>query len=186
MKKNNISDFVASSMDAVLKSSEHKSLFNGQYKIASSSEEHSGEEHSSDDKSTDDHFAWDSDDKAYADSCPTCKKDKDNCYCDADDANHADYAHDSKMSTAEALNVAIDGLLTASAALDAIGLNDGSTVSLKLASLVVQAKKEMTSADKKKLVKQLQKGKKDKKPSSKKPSSKKPSSSSSSKTTKKA
>lgn len=184
MKKNNISDFVASSMDAVLKSSEHKSLFNGQYKIASSSEEHSGEEHSSDDKSTDDHSAWDSDDKAYTKSCPTCNKDKDNCYCDADDANHADhadYTHDGKMSTAEALNVAIDGLLTASAALDAVGLNDGSTVSLKLASLVVQAKKEMTSADKKKLVKKLQKGKKDKKPSSKKPSS-----SSSSKTTKKA
>ena len=54
------------------------------------------------------------------------------------DKNDADDAH---THTKQALNVAINGLLTASSALDALNMNHSSELSLKLASLVVQAKK---------------------------------------------
>jgi hypothetical protein len=56
------------------------------------------------------------------------------------DVLRADDADDEKVSSA--YNVAIDSLLVASAALDSIGLGQGSSISLKLASLVVEAKKK--------------------------------------------
>jgi len=46
------------------------------------------------------------------------------------------------LPASTAFNVAIDSLLTASAALDSIGLDKGSATILKLASMVIEAKKE--------------------------------------------
>lgn len=86
---------------------------------------------------------------------------------------------DFEMSSTAALDIAIDSLLTASAALDSVGMDNGSTLSLKLASLVVEAKKKMSPAEKKKLMERLQKGKKGKKPASSEKSSGKSSGSSS-------
>ena len=62
------------------------------------------------------------------------------------------------MESSAAFDVAIDSLLTASAALDSVGLGRGSALTLKIASLVVEAKKK----DKKE-----KKDKKDSKKSSK-------------------
>jgi hypothetical protein len=178
MKNKSISDFVAASMDAVLKSDQHKSLFNkfafdsnveskpltGQEEVEAIPGSPIKEDPYQDiPMPKDSSPAWDSD-KHSAKECATCGGDKDNCYCYADDGMADDetppmpdlYKQHSgtsvsssmpedSMSAEAALNVAIDGLLTASAALDAVGLGDGSAVSLKLASLVVQAKKEMSS-----------------------------------------
>jgi hypothetical protein len=208
MTNKNISDFVAASMNAVLNSEQHKSLFNTQYKFASDENDARAKKdmckecHKAQKEckcKSDSHSAWDSDDQLHVkDShCAMCGQDEDNCYCwSADDSamssdsssghhshmssSDSSHAHDSAMSsdshmsTSAALDVAIKGLLTASAALDAVGIDDGSAVSLKLASLIVEAKKEMSTADKKKLVAKLQKGKKDKKPAAKKPDPKKP------------
>lgn len=182
MNNKGISDFVAASMDAVLNSDQHKSLFKSQYKFAS--------------KHEDEHDAKDKKKKV----CETCKEDEDNCYCwSADDnfdnvppvptlppsgeqgasgakvspdGSHMDFsnparivgtppqkAHDGKTAS---LNIALDSLLTASAALDSIGLSKSSALSLKLASLVSQAKKKMSPKEKKELMERLQKGKKQK------------------------
>lgn len=159
MKNNSISDFVAASMDAALKSQEYKTLFGTQYK-----------------------YAEDTNDAA--DKCAKCHKDKDSCMCDsamaddqdakkkkddkdsssASDSNDAKKKEDKDSSSADdqdakkkkddessaddedkissAFDVAIDSLLTASAALDSVGLGRGSAISLKLASLTVEAKKD--------------------------------------------
>jgi hypothetical protein len=63
---------------------------------------------------------------------------------DADEYRNADVlrADDSEERVSSAYNVAIDSLLVASAALDSVGLGQGSAISLKLASLVVEAKKK--------------------------------------------
>lgn len=193
MTNKNISDFVASSMDAVLNSEQHKSLFNTQYKFASDENDAK---------------------KSKKNMCSHCKCEKAQCECGpdsndnydqepgmtddqepgmtdeegyydmsfSDDSQYDDYSMASdgssgrhgNMTINSALDVAINGLLTASAALDVVGISDGSIVSLKLASLIAQAKKEMSTADKKKLVARLQKGKKGKKPAPKKPELKKP------------
>lgn len=183
MNNKGISDFVAASMDAVLNSDQHKSLFKSQYKFAS--------------KHEDEHDAKDKKKKV----CENCKEDEDNCYCwSADDnldnvpplptppkgnvdrgasgavvnqegsnitftepgkitAPPPQKAHDGKTAS---LNIALDSLLTASAALDSIGLSQSSALSLKLASLVSQAKKKMSPKEKKELMERLQKGKKKK------------------------
>jgi len=73
------------------------------------------------------------------------------------------------MKSEAAFSVAIDSLLTASAALDAVGMEKTSALSLKLASLVVEAKKKNTK-DKKE--KKTNKDKKDSKSSSSSKSSK--------------
>ena len=185
MTNKNISDFVAASMDAVLNSEQHKSLFNTQYKFASDENDAK---------------------KSKKNMCSHCKCEKAQCECgpdsndnydqepgmtdeegyydmsSSDDSQYDDYSMASdgssgrhgNMTINSALDVAINGLLTASAALDVVGISDGSIVSLKLASLIAQAKKEMSTADKKKLVARLQKGKKGKKPAPKKPKLKKP------------
>lgn len=201
MKNKSISDFVAASMDSVLNSDQHKALFKSQYKFASSSsssdvhhadmcEKCSASKESCKCGKSDSSLAWDSDDKHMAKdkACDKCgAMDQDECYCYADDHMDSHSAKSNALSASSnktaALDIAIDSLLTASAALDAVGIDDASTVSLKLASLIVQAKKEMSAADKKKLKQKLQKGKKGKKPassSSSSSSSSKPSASKSS------
>jgi hypothetical protein len=154
MKNKSVSDFVAATMDAVLNSQEHKSLFSGTYKYASADE--------------DSNHA-----KVMNKPCKTCKQKEDMCMCAggymADDGMTDDSMSDSDMSwdaedgmpamshsmpeemaSTAAFDVAIDGLLTASAALDAIGMTHSSTASLKLASLVVEAKKVVKKDSKKK------------------------------------
>lgn len=73
---------------------------------------------------------------------------------DSSSADDESYADDSDSSDEEkssmAFNTAIDSLLTASAALDYVGLGRSSSLSLKLASLVVQAKKKVIKKDPKK------------------------------------
>lgn len=63
---------------------------------------------------------------------------------DADEYRNGDVlkADDSDDKVSSAYDVAIDSLLTASAALDHVNLGCGSAISLKLASLVVEAKKK--------------------------------------------
>jgi len=106
-------------------------------------------------------------------SCEVCTPDEDlEVTLDANDASDAkaededdNKAEDKDMKECAAYNIAIESLLTASAALDATDLSDGSTLSLKLASLVSEAKKAMTdkmSADDKAKLKAKEKAAKEK------------------------
>lgn len=203
MKNKSVSDFVAASMDAVLKSKEHKSLFGTQYKFASSEE---CKEHGKvDDCDADTAFEvpdhkgnftpvnnpakdlfkgynssvapssstpdWSA--PSSATPRPTGPSAKDYAKVDhakADDTlemptveygNNGGYkfyrddedeegeeSHPGVHPEAEpemtstAFDIAIDSLLTASAALDSVGMPKSSSLSLKLASLVVEAKKK--------------------------------------------
>jgi len=95
-------------------------------------------------------------------NCKKCGRDKDNCYCGdsmmADDANNTKECMDCGMAKdkctckhggkdnalakeSKAFNVAMESLLTASAALDYAGLVKGSELTLKLAALVAEAKR---------------------------------------------
>lgn len=163
MKNQSVSDFVAASMNAVLNSKEHKSLFDVQYKYAqdmnaakdSCSEcgsKHDGDSCMADDDNDarkakkddeDSSMAWDDNDARK-------KKDSDEDSSDADD-NDARKKKDSDedsssasdgLEPSAAFDVAIDSLLTASAALDSVGLGRGSALVLKIASLTVEAKKK--------------------------------------------
>lgn len=86
-------------------------------------------------------------DKMYAKdghTCKSCKKDMDNCMCG--DSGMVDDNEVSDKSSASskhsmALNVALESLLKASAALDYCGLGKGSELAVKVATLVVEAKK---------------------------------------------
>ena len=145
MKNKSVSDFVAAAMDAALKSDEHKSLFNTQYKYASAEDENDAK-----------------------DKCSKCDKKHDECKCgdsmmaddndakkkkdseDSKDSKDSSSADDQEEMSSAAFDVAIDSLLTASAALDSVGLSRGSAFSLKLASLVVEAKKKDAAKDKEK------------------------------------
>lgn len=100
--------------------------------------------------------------------CPKCNRSKDNCYCgdtmmadDNDVSMKEKTCMDCNMAKAEckcehnkvsdedeswakeskACDVAVENLLTASAALDYVGLVKGSELALKLAALVAEAKK---------------------------------------------
>src|SRR5579885_3733462 len=78
-RNKSVSDFVAATMDAVLRSEEHKSLFGTQYKFASDEND------------------------AKAKKCSKCGKDMDSCMCDsamADD-NDARKKKDSKESSSD-------------------------------------------------------------------------------------
>lgn len=193
MKNQSVSDFVAASMNAVLNSKEHKSLFDVQYKYAQdmndakkgkcadcdkSKEDCKCDSSMADDddndarksKDKDSNEAWDNDDN-------DARKDKDSDSSDADDDDNdarkkkdEDEASDG-LETSVAYDVAIDSLLTASAALDSVGLGRGSAFSLKLASLVVEAKKKDKDAKKDK--KKDSQSAKDKKSDSKKDDKKK-------------
>ena len=164
MYNKSVSDFVAATMNAVLNSAEHKSLFN---KYAtdlsdasdskSSDESCCGDSLMADDQEVND--ADDQDDQDADDSCESCDS------CDADDCSSSE-----EGKTSEAFNVAIDSLLTASAALDSVGMDKSASFSLKLASLVVEAKAKAKKEDKKKSDKKKS-DKKDSKKDSKKPSS---------------
>jgi len=166
MKNNNVSDFIASTMYSILNSDSHKSLFNTQYKFASTSTEK--DEDCVDD--SDSNSSWDNeDDISYLDSNyalplpPDATKasgigqvskpvnvqgpkqqgamnaddDFSNLYL-ADD----DMIDDSSLSSSAGYNIAIDSLLTASAALDSVGVTEGSALALKLASIIIEAKKK--------------------------------------------
>ena len=176
MNNKSVSDFVAATMDAVLKSQEHNSLFNTTYKFASDENSTETMEDDEDSCSADDDVEEDDNDAETMDV-------SEEGTCDVDDLNAGLY------DVSANYDVAIDSLLTASAALDSVGLEKSSTVSLKLASLVLEAKKNETiketakrkdtkgkkdsgAKDKKET---SSKGKKDtKKTDSKKPTSSKP------------
>lgn len=193
MKNKSVSDFVAASMDAILKSKEHKSLFGTQYKFASSKEckEHgkvddcdANDLELPDDKGQ--YHPWSEHPAPVAakPQSPVMKMPEDKLYgnrpkavdlksqdwmkhtvngptvtpsdkLSADDDGTlvmptVEYDKDDKQPhpepdqdmTSTAFDVAIDSLLTASAALDSVGMEKSSSLSLKLASLVVEAKKK--------------------------------------------
>jgi hypothetical protein len=152
MGNKSVSDFVASTMDAVLKSEQHQSLF-GLRKIASFGEVCA---------------VCNTDDCASA-GCSGVSEDDGLAVSDSDsdelsdeeveafvrkhrvqvkkylaDEEDEDYVSDgvSQELGSSAFDVAIDSLLTASAALDKVGFEKGSSFSLKLASIVVEAKKK--------------------------------------------
>lgn len=116
MRDKSVSDFVASTMNNILSSPSHQSLFASRQKFAST-------------------------------ACDKCHKEE--CSCeDENDVNDADDKEDDEKDTNDAndfsnfasYDVTIDSLLTVSAALDCLGMEKESAVSLKLASLVIQAK----------------------------------------------
>ena len=212
MKNQSVSDFVAATMDAVLNSKEHKSLFGTQYKFAqdlnaakkkkdedkdscmADDDDNDARKKKDEDKDScmadDDNDARrgkkkDSDDESSADDDNDARKKKDDDNdakkkkmppwlkkddSDADDNDDKDASqpvvsnegakvefkqpaqisakpakaddHSADMEPSMAFDVAIDSLLTASAALDALHLGRGSALTLKIASLVVEAKKK--------------------------------------------
>src|ERR1700722_1506545 len=189
MKNQSVSDFVAASMDAVLKSKEHRDLFATQYRRAGAEHcekcEKSKDQCSCDSSAADDNearkkkekedkekssssdssSAWDDNDarKKKEDSSSAddneAKKKKFNFEksdeSSADD-NEARKKKEEDSSSADdlqpsvAFDVAIDSLLTASAALDSLGLDRGSSFALKIASFVVNAKKKEKESKKSK------------------------------------
>ena len=230
MKNQSVSDFVAATMDAVLNSKEHKSLFATQYKTASAKCSKCGSMHEDKDScmaddshpdpggtgatisnqggsvkfpdqkinakppavsKADDSFADDDDNDARKKKKDSSSSSSDSS--DADDDNDARKKKDSSSSSSDssdaddddndarkkkddsddssmaddglepsvAFDVAIDSLLTASAALDSVGLGRGSALTLKIASLVVEAKKK--DKDSKKSKKDSKDSKKDSK-----------------------
>lgn len=175
MKNSNISDFVAATMDAVLKSDEHKSLFATQYKYASDEndapcpvckqspcvcDKNKADDNDAakkgklppwlkkDESSADDNDVKDSADDSSDDSSSSSSESDSSSADDYDARDPMDRscADDEALQVSAAFDVAIDGLLTASAALDSIGLSNGSSLSLKLATLVVNAKKKDPAA----------------------------------------
>ena len=151
MGNKSVSDFVASTMDAVLKSEQHQSLF-GLRKVASFgqvcevcntddcasagcsgvSEDEGAEASYSDELSDEEVESFVRKHRAQV------KK-----YLE-DEGEDEDYVSDGVSAElgSSAFDVAIDSLLTASAALDKVGFEKGSSFSLKLASIVVEAKKK--------------------------------------------
>jgi hypothetical protein len=179
MKNKSISEFVASSMNDILNSDDHKSLFNkfaqdshkkvtdeearkGQYDVVpvgfvSGSKPKKDPYSDIPDIRPEEHMKYQGDHN-LAETCSKCEKEE--CDCHAD--------NDMKSKSAN-LDIALSNLLTVSAVLDALHMPGKSILTLKLASLVSEAKKKMNSKEKEKLLKRLNKGKK---PSSKAPSSK--------------
>lgn len=199
MKNKSVSEFVAATMDAVLKSESHRTLFEGQYKTASADKmcaKHGKmddcDSHSvSDSNSADDNDAKkkkeesssSSSDSHSADDNDAKKKKEESSSSDSHSASDgssdeadSSYADDMESS---AFDVAIDSLLTASAALDNVGMEKSAALSLKLASIVVEAKKK--EKDSKKSKKDSKKSDSNDARSKKKDDSKKDSKSSSSK-----
>ena len=170
-KKSSISDLVANTMNNILNSEEHNSLFKKAYDTKSHCSKCG---HASDMCScnyADDNFMSDKKHFHTGETCKDCGKSSDMCSCgdggmmadddsswvmDASDSSHGDHHdasdgghhnssshHDasdsSKMATA--FNSALKDLITASAALDYVGLDKASELTLKIASLVSEAKK---------------------------------------------
>lgn len=133
----NSADSVAQSMAAALKSPEYRSLF----KLASAEDEKEEHKHSDE---------CDCDDVSMADGKEEDKEEEKKDEAKAEDssggASHKDPSELYGLSPATAFDVAIDSLITASAALDSVGMEKSSGLSLKLAALVVEAKKSGKSA----------------------------------------
>lgn len=156
MSNKNISDYVAAAMDAALKSEAHQSLFGTQYKYASDQSDAKDKCSKCGDKCScgDTMMADDQDAKkkkeledssSADDQDAKKKKDSEDSSSDSKDSSSAD-----DLSVSAAFDVAIDSLLTASAALDQVGLEKSSAFSLKLATLVVEAKKKEKDSKKSK------------------------------------
>lgn len=193
MSNKSISDYVAASMDAVLKSSEHKTLF-GKF----ASDNNCAKDHDHDSSCSSESMAADDNDarrKAKKDSSSSSSSSSSSDSNDAlnphyeiedDDSPELSFeeqfpeaseylslhfpdaakmleVHDlegkyprtSHVLTEDLLpepevragfDIAIDSLLTASAALDSLGMEKTATLSLKLASIIVEAKKKDTSS----------------------------------------
>ncbi|HEY5268016.1 MAG TPA: hypothetical protein VII94_02685 [Candidatus Saccharimonadales bacterium] len=203
MRNQSVSDLVAAAMDAAINSKEHKALFSSQFKYASDvndakctkcskdkescmcdsamaddNDARKKKEDSSDSSSASD---WNDARKKKEDSDSSSADDDDNDARKKKEDSDSSSADDEELEAAAAFDVAIDSLLTASAALDSVGLGQGSSLTLKIASLVVQAKKKEEKSkkdekkkkdDKKKSSKDSQSAK-DKKSDSKKSDSKK-------------
>jgi len=164
MINKSVSDFVAASMDAVLNSQEHKSLFGTTYKYAS--DENDAKKGSCSkcgkpnflckcDKSNAEDMVEDSseaDDLTVDESADNSNVEDGSSFDDsaADDGSDFDESDaDDDYDDNAAYDVAIDSLITASAAFDALGMPKSATVSLKLASLTVEAKKSDSKNDSK-------------------------------------
>jgi len=185
MSNKSVSDFVAATMDAVLKSEAHKSLFGTQYKFASDENDAKkckgcgcsmdkcdcGDTALADDNNDDvppakpqpkppqsekeqAEHAFDAfkDQTQKLPASPFADKAKaDDSYADDEESDESDADDsDSDGDSNAAFDVAIDSLLTASAALDSVGMEKSATFSLKLASLIVEAKKDKAEEKKKK------------------------------------
>jgi hypothetical protein len=150
MKTDSVADFVANTMDEILKSAEHKAIFGTQYKFAEDENDAKCPKCSCAKK--DCTCADDNDAKATSDGASDCSMVDDN---DAkkkkestDGSSDCSMAEDDNDAVSEgtkvssAFDIAIDSLLTASAAMDSLGFDNGSTVILKVASFVVDAKKK--------------------------------------------
>jgi len=140
-KMKNTANYIAQSMKTLLDSHEYQRIF----RTASSLEEKEEKDESeADDKDLDE-----SKDESYADD-----KDKE----DADDCGSAE---DGLEDVTANYDIAIDSLLTASAALDELNSPTGSAATIKLAHIIVNAKK-MKVEELKKSKKDKEKAKKDK------------------------
>jgi len=129
MAKNSVSESVAREMNETLNSESHKSLFGTIYKSAQQLEVKMCE-------------------KCHKNPCvcaDVAKVEDAACANDGVDVAMSDDSSgdedEDKTSTA-ALDVAIDSLIRASAALDRVGFEKSATVTLNLAGLVAEAKKK--------------------------------------------
>lgn len=154
--KSKYSDLVAASMNATLNNTEYQSLFKS-YKIASDENDAKKSKKCAEcgeDMKNDKCDCGYAKDKSWAKDkkkCPECgehmKHDKCDCGYADDDMNMDDDSGQlpteptKPMPMVTAYDVAIDSLLTASAALDSVSLGHQSSMALKLASLVSEAKK---------------------------------------------
>jgi hypothetical protein len=126
----NSADYIAQSMKTLLDSPEYKKIF----RVASSLEEKE-DESCADDKDEDM-----SKDESHADDKD--KKDEDMSYADDKDEDDCGMADDKLEDVTANYDIAIDSLLTASAALDELNSPTGSAATIKLASIIVEAKKK--------------------------------------------
>jgi len=185
MRNQSVSDFVATTMDAILKSDQHKALFDTQYKVASdnnAAKSKDSKESKTDSSCADDNEAKKKSTKETDSSCADDNEAKKKSTKETSDTSSADdnaaktsktdtdtsSADDEDLKSSAAFDVAIDSLLTASAALDTVGLERSASVSLKLASLVVEAKKKKEDKKKKSKKESKKESKKDTKKTEKK------------------
>lgn len=166
--KYNVGNDIAKKMDEIFKSAEHQALFG---KTAQYVQRHNEVDPSSQ-----------CDGVLARGECLKCHKTvevakaDDSCAKETSDCSMVDdsstsQSYDSKESTA--YDIALDSLLTASAALDSVGFAKSAAISLKIASLVAEAAKKKEKAKGKKDEKSTSKSKKeDSKSKSKKEDSK--------------
>lgn len=170
--KKSIANHVASAMEDILNSDEHKTLFDKSYKVSQASTQ-SGAPTTppgnapkpSQPATPGAQVKIDPEWGAKPVTGPSVDANKADDKCDADDCLEA---HDHDMKSEASLSVAIDSLLTASAALDAAGdrFSKIATATLAFASKLVEAKK--APAKDKKDAKDKEKGKSKEKEESKK------------------